>query len=89
MTSMNKIKTIIVDDEARIRNGIERLLQRDGDHWDIVGIFSDGIDVIEFLKGNPTEFDLLITDVKMPGMDGLTLIKEIKNRSGVCFLSSA
>ncbi|MFB5198310.1 helix-turn-helix domain-containing protein [Neobacillus sp. KR4-4] len=76
---MNKIKTIIVDDEAKIRNGLERLLQRDGDQWDIVGIFSDGIEVIEFLKGNRMEFDLLITDVKMPEKDGLTLINDIKN----------
>ncbi|WP_338787359.1 response regulator [Metabacillus sp. FJAT-53654] len=76
---MNKIKTIIVDDEARIRTGMERLLQRFGDKWDFVGIFSDGIEVIEFLKEHQVEFDLLITDVKMPEIDGLTLLREIKN----------
>ncbi|MFC0471243.1 response regulator [Halalkalibacter kiskunsagensis] len=74
---MNKIKTIIVDDEIRIRRGVERLLKKDGDQWDIIGTFSDGIEVIEFLKQNPTQIELLITDVKMPEMDGLTLIKEI------------
>ncbi|WP_299087181.1 response regulator [uncultured Metabacillus sp.] len=76
---MNKIKTIIVDDEVRIRTGIERLLQKFGDNWDIVGVFSDGIEVIEFLKDHTIEIDLLITDVKMPEIDGLTLIKEMKN----------
>ncbi|WP_342046791.1 response regulator transcription factor [Bacillus sp. OTU530] len=76
---MDKIRTIIVDDEARMRRGIERIVRSYGENWDIVGTFSNGIEVIEFLEENETWVDLLITDVKMPEMDGLTLMKEIKS----------
>ncbi|WP_424766954.1 response regulator transcription factor [Paenibacillus sp. sgz302251] len=75
---MDKIKTIIVDDEDRIRRGVERLVSSCGEQWDIIGTFADGIEVIAFLKESGQQIDLMITDVKMPEMDGLTLIKEVK-----------
>jgi two-component system response regulator YesN len=78
---VDKIRTIIVDDELRIQRGIERLVRSYGDEWEIVGTFLDGIEVILFLEENRMPIDLLITDVKMPEMDGLTLIKEIKARN--------
>lgn len=77
---MDKIRTIIVDDEDRIRRGIERLVRSYGEQWEIVGAFADGLEVLAFLEGSEPSFDLLITDVKMPEIDGLTLIKEIKKR---------
>ncbi|WP_419875450.1 response regulator transcription factor [Candidatus Pristimantibacillus sp. PTI5] len=77
---MDNIRTIIVDDEDRIRRGIERLVRSCGEQWEIVGAFADGLEVLAFLEGSDASFDLLITDVKMPEMDGLTLIKEIKKR---------
>ncbi|HUC91522.1 MAG TPA: response regulator [Paenibacillus sp.] len=85
---MDKIRTIIVDDELRIRRGIERLVRSCGDQWEMVGTFSDGIEVLAFLEESRVGIDLLITDVKMPEMDGLTLIKEIKSRNqGYSFCS--
>ncbi|MDM5224584.1 response regulator [Peribacillus sp. NJ11] len=76
---MNKIKTIIVDDEPKIRRRIEKIVQNSGEDWEILGAFGNGIEVIEFLKENQIWLDLLITDVKMPEMDGLSLMNEIKN----------
>jgi two-component system response regulator YesN len=73
-----QIKTIIVDDESRIRRGIERLVLSCGEEWNIVGTFGDGQEVLDAYLSEPFEFDVLITDVKMPVMDGLTLIKEMK-----------
>lgn len=73
-----KIRTIIVDDEARIRRGIERMVRSCGEEWEIVGVFSDGLEVYEAVLNESISFDLLLSDIKMPEMDGLTLNKELK-----------
>ncbi|MFC0274476.1 helix-turn-helix domain-containing protein [Metabacillus herbersteinensis] len=75
---LKKIRTVIVDDEARLRRGIERLVLSCDDDWEIVGSFSSGNECLLAFQQTELSFDLLITDVKMPGMDGLTLIKEMK-----------
>ncbi|RUS42896.1 response regulator [Cohnella sp. AR92] len=75
---MHKIRTVIVDDEARIRRGIERLVLSCGEEWEVVATLSDGKEALDYLHGSQGAVDLLITDVKMPVMDGLTLIKEAK-----------
>ncbi|MCM3408398.1 response regulator [Metabacillus litoralis] len=72
------IKTILVDDEARLRRGVERLVKAQGEDWEIVGSFSSGDECLKLVQEQNLHFDLLITDVKMPGIDGLTLIKELK-----------
>jgi two-component system, response regulator YesN len=73
-----RIKTILVDDEARLRRGVERLVKAQGEDWEIVGSFSSGDECLKVVQEQNLHFDLLITDVKMPGTDGLTLIKQLK-----------
>ncbi|WP_332696427.1 response regulator transcription factor [Halalkalibacter lacteus] len=75
---MVAIKTIIVDDEPRIRRGIERLVKSFDVDWDIVGTYSDGKEAYDAIINSHIKVDLLITDVKMPEMDGLTLVKELR-----------
>lgn len=75
---MTQIRTIIVDDEGRIRRGIERMVRSLGEEWEIVGTFSDGLEVYEAVVNESISFDLLISDIKMPEMDGLTLNKKLK-----------
>ncbi|RED64768.1 response regulator transcription factor [Cohnella lupini] len=77
---MQTIRTMIVDDEARIRRGIERLVTSCGEGWEIVATASDGREALDYFESSDGAVDLLITDVKMPEMDGLTLIKEAKKR---------
>lgn len=75
-----KIRTVIVDDEARLRRGIERLVSSN-EGWEIVGSYSSGKECLAAFQQTELSFDLLITDVKMPGIDGLTLIKELKKET--------
>src|SRR5262245_38134907 len=77
---MTTIKVLIVDDEARIRRGIERLVLSCGEAWEVVATASDGREALDYFEQTGGGVDLLITDVKMPEMDGLTLIKEAKKR---------
>jgi len=77
---MQPIRTLIVDDEARIRRGIERLVLSCGEGWEVVATASDGREALDYFLATNGAVDLLITDVKMPEMDGLTLIREAKKR---------
>jgi two-component system response regulator YesN len=72
------IRTLIVDDEEMIRNGIARLIRSCGEEWEVVATLSDGKEAMDYLHQSQGAVDLLITDVKMPVMDGLTLISEGK-----------
>ncbi|WP_019637654.1 response regulator transcription factor [Paenibacillus fonticola] len=73
---MQSIKVLIVDDEPRICRGVERLVRGCGEEWQVVAALSDGRQALDFLAGYEGEVDLLITDIRMPEMDGLTLIEK-------------
>ncbi|MCS7460501.1 response regulator [Paenibacillus doosanensis] len=83
---MSIIRVLIVDDEPRIRRGVERLVRSCGPEWEIAAALADGIEALEYMSGHPGEVDLLITDIKMPEMDGLTLIKEARSRYAISAL---
>ncbi|ASS69118.1 response regulator [Paenibacillus sp. RUD330] len=71
------IRTMIVDDEPRIRRGIQRLVLALGEGWEVVGTAGDGKEALSLIDGLNGAVDLVITDVKMPEMDGLELIREL------------
>ncbi|RPH52027.1 MAG: sigma-54-dependent Fis family transcriptional regulator, partial [Desulfobacteraceae bacterium] len=63
---------LIVDDEKRMRHLLSIMLSRRGYHVDQAG---DGVEALEMIKAAP--FDMIITDIKMPRMDGVELLKKI------------
>ena len=73
---------IIVEDEPLIRQGIKEFLDWDAYGIAIIGDASDGDAAIEIVKRNPP--DLLLTDIRMPGMDGLALIEKLKETIPDC-----
>lgn len=67
-------KTIlIVDDSESIREVVSFTLQNEG-YEVLIGV--DGQDALKFLDGR--NIDLVITDLHMPNMDGIGLIKEVR-----------
>ncbi|MBQ6449002.1 MAG: response regulator [Bacillus sp. (in: Bacteria)] len=77
---MEKIKVIVVDDEPRILKRMVRMVEDDGEVWEIIGAFSDGKEAIEKIEEKSLRFDLLLTDVQMPEITGLQLIKRLKDK---------
>ena len=70
-------RLLIVDDSASYRNQIRLAL--DGlEGITVGGMASDGQLALEALSAR--EYDLMITDLEMPNMDGLSLLKEMKTR---------
>ena len=75
----DKQKILIVDDEKLIRWSLVRTLSCPEQEVDAA---ESGEDALE--KLGKTFFDLIITDLKMSGIDGLTLLKEVKKRNPHC-----
>lgn len=67
---------VLVDDEALIRNGIERMVAWEEYGFKFVGQAADGELALPIIRENKP--DIVITDIKMPFMDGLELSKIIK-----------
>jgi CheY-like chemotaxis protein len=66
---------LVVDDEELIRNLLVTFLSKLG-HSCIRA--NNGVDALDKMKGN--EFDAVITDIKMPKMDGIMLTREISRQ---------
>lgn len=70
-----KVKVLMVDDEEQFRETTKKILNRRG--FETI-LAESGEEAIERLKENP---DVVILDIKMPGMDGHQALKEIKRLS--------
>lgn len=68
-----KIRVLMVDDEEQFRSTTSKILTRKGYATTMAG---SGEEAIEILKKNP--HDVVILDIKMPGMDGHQTLAEIK-----------
>ncbi|MGG6313773.1 response regulator transcription factor [Paenibacillus macerans] len=68
---------LIVDDELIIREWFRMTVDKLGEEYNIIGEASNGEEALAFCSNHPV--NLVVTDVKMPGMDGLELIKRLKD----------
>ncbi|RME35085.1 MAG: sigma-54-dependent Fis family transcriptional regulator, partial [Deltaproteobacteria bacterium] len=67
-------KILIVDDEEGMRRLLSRILVKEGYETFAAANGQDALQAVAL-----DEYDLVITDLKMPGMDGLTLLGELKD----------
>ncbi len=70
----DKIKVLMVDDEAQFRATTQKILNKKGFETRLA---ASGEEALEKLDDKP---DVVILDIKMPGMDGHQVLKEIKTR---------
>lgn len=79
---------LIVDDEKNIRAGLKAMIERQyRDRYD-VSLAADGTEALNVIRGG--RIDILITDIRMPEMDGLALIRhvaELSPKTAVIILS--
>lgn len=79
----NKRKVMIVDDLEVFRKQIRRLpLWKNNVKFELAYEASDGVEALIILDHNPV--DLIITDIKMPRMDGMALLKEVRMKGLPC-----
>ena len=73
------MKIVIVEDELRIREGLARLIRKIDPSYEIVGEAEDGLAGMRIVaRLRP---DLVITDVRMPDLDGLEMLHRLEEES--------
>ena len=81
-------KLILVDDEIEIRNGLKNYFPWHDIGFEVIGTFANGKQALNFMMQNSV--DVVLTDIRMPVMDGIELIRKMKEMDidAVCLLLS-
>ena len=69
-------KVLIADDEKRICKLIKCLVDWEAKEMEVISVVHNGLEALEIVKADKP--DIIITDIRMPELDGLDLIRELK-----------
>jgi len=72
---LNKIKVLYVEDEINIQ---EITYEAFSNIFHTVTAASDGIEALEYFKNDDIDYDIIVTDINMPRMNGIELIQEVR-----------
>jgi len=72
-----KKRILFVDDEPNVLQGLQRMLRSLRDEWDMTFV-TNGAEALACLSQTP--FDVIVSDMRMPGMDGAQLLTEVMHR---------
>ena len=75
-------KILIIDDERSIRNTLKEILETEDYEVEVAETGESGLE-----KANSTTYDLIFSDVKMPGMDGIEFLEKAKVHCPVIMIS--
>jgi len=74
---MKECKIVLADDHSILREGLKCIIEKYPE-WKVIGEVRSGIDLLAMLK--KIDCDLVVLDIAMPEMDGLTVLREITKR---------
>ena len=70
------MKVVVVEDEALVRRGIVLTVDWAGVDCAVVGEAADGMEGLAVIR--ETQPDLIVTDIKMPRLDGLEMLRQLR-----------
>ena len=73
---MNKIRIMIADDHAMIREGLKKVLELEND-MEVVAQSSNGQDTLNYCAQHQNEIDILLLDVNMPKLNGMQTLEKL------------
>lgn len=76
------MKIVIVEDEAAIRKGLAGLLPKISPDYEVAGTAADGREGLELIRREHPA--LVILDIRMPGMDGMTMLRVLRSEGNPC-----
>src|SRR5262249_18401844 len=71
------MKVLFVDDDPSVRGGLRRMLRAYRDRFETFGA-SSGYEALAIMERE--SFDVIVTDMRMPGMDGAELLETVRRR---------
>ncbi|XEC93355.1 response regulator [Paenibacillus tarimensis] len=77
-------RVMIVDDEPLIREGLQTIVEWESYGFEVAATAADGLDALSSF--NEMQIDLVIADIRMPGMDGLKLIEALRRQDKHCHI---
>ena len=72
------LRILVVDDHLIVRQGLRLILEEAGDDFEIVGEAANGEEALKI--ADEVHPDLVLMDIRMPGMDGIEAIEQLKQR---------
>jgi DNA-binding NarL/FixJ family response regulator len=75
------IQILLVDDHRIVRDGLQHMLEQEGD-LEVVGQGADGEETLEQIENLSP--DVVLMDIKMPGIDGIELTRQVKRKFPAC-----
>lgn len=76
MEASEKIRIVIAEDEQPIREGLKKKIEELDSNFSVVALAADGTQALEMVDTYSPK--IVITDIKMPGLDGIELIRKLK-----------
>ena len=70
-------RIIFIDDEQNVLHGLQRMLRPMRHQWEMA-FASNGEDGLAMFESAP--FDVIVTDMRMPGMDGVAILEQVRSR---------
>jgi DNA-binding NtrC family response regulator len=78
MSDIGKKRILFVDDDPAVLNSLQNVLRRDRHRWDMVFAVG-GVAALDELR--KTVFDAVVSDMRMPGVDGAQLLEAVARES--------
>jgi two-component system response regulator YesN len=77
-----KLKALLVDDEINIIKNLEQIIPWERMDIEVIGLAKNGVEALQYVKADCP--DILITDIRMPLMDGLVLLQRVREINKDC-----
>lgn len=74
------MNVVVTDDEKHIADGLAKLIGHVDERCHVIACFYDSQETLQWFETHKKEADLLVTDICMPGMDGLELCQRVREK---------